>query len=232
MEDIMELCDVVRDTGFAIHRYHKHGHLEKVYENALAHRLRKLGLDVKQQHPLKVYDEDGTLIGDYNAELFVDGRLIMELKAAKALADEHVAQVLGYLRASRIEHGLLINFGAPKFEIKKHALSQPGQGGGPGEVASALLSAFVMPTLQIAQFREDFLCKCTRQTESWPHRIMQKETQGRRTSMILSGHDSVLSGCGFAALCFLRLFAADSPGVPQCVPPPGPNITGCNASWN
>ena len=53
MEDIMKLCDVVRETGFAIHRYHKHGHLEKVYENALAHRLRKLGLDVKQQYPLK-----------------------------------------------------------------------------------------------------------------------------------------------------------------------------------
>ena len=55
MEDIMKLCDVVRETGFAIHRYHKHGHLEKVYENALAHRLRKLGLDVKQQYPLKVW---------------------------------------------------------------------------------------------------------------------------------------------------------------------------------
>jgi len=61
--------------------------LEKVYENALAHRLRRLGMDVKQQHPLKVYDEDGTLIGDYNADLFVDNRLIIELKAAKALAD-------------------------------------------------------------------------------------------------------------------------------------------------
>ena len=54
MKDIMELCDVVRETGFAIHRYHRHGHLEKVYENALAHRLRKLGLDVKLEHPLKV----------------------------------------------------------------------------------------------------------------------------------------------------------------------------------
>ena len=62
MEDIIKLCDVVRETGIAIHRCHKHGHLEKVYENALAHRLRKLGLDVKQQCPLKVYDEDGTLI--------------------------------------------------------------------------------------------------------------------------------------------------------------------------
>jgi hypothetical protein len=65
MEDIMKLCDVIRETGFAIHRYHKHGHLENVYENALAHRLRKLRLDVKQQYPLRVYDEDGTIIGDY-----------------------------------------------------------------------------------------------------------------------------------------------------------------------
>ncbi|MDD5262837.1 MAG: GxxExxY protein [Methylacidiphilales bacterium] len=124
MKDIMELCDVVRATAFAIHCYHKHGHLEKVYENALAHRLQKLGLDVKQQHQLKVYDEDGALIGEYIADVFVDNRLIIELKAAKALVDEHVAQMLGYLRASRIEHGLLLNFGAPRFEIKKYALSQ------------------------------------------------------------------------------------------------------------
>ncbi len=58
----MKVRDVVRETGFAIHRYHKHGHMEKVYENALVHRLRKLGLDVRQQYPLKVIDEDGTLI--------------------------------------------------------------------------------------------------------------------------------------------------------------------------
>jgi len=149
MRQIMELCDVVRETAFAIHRYHKHGHLEKVYENALAHRLRKLGLDVKQQHPLQVYDEDGTLIGDYNADLFVDNRLIIELKAAKALADEHVAQILGYLRASRIEHGLLINFGAPKFEIKKYALTQPGKDARTDGFASALLSILAL----LAPFR-------------------------------------------------------------------------------
>jgi GxxExxY protein len=104
MKDIMELSDEVRQTAFAIHCYHKNGHLEKVYENALAHRLRKSGLDVKQQHPLNVYDEDGTLIGEYYADMLVDNRLIVELKAAKTLADEHTAQVLGYLRASRIEH--------------------------------------------------------------------------------------------------------------------------------
>jgi GxxExxY protein len=114
----MQLCDIVRETAFAIHCYHKNGHLEKVYENTLAHRLRKLGLDVKTQHPLIVTDEDGTVVGEYFADLFVDNRLIVEIKAAKALADEHTAQVLGYLRASRIEHGLLLNFGAPKFEIK------------------------------------------------------------------------------------------------------------------
>lgn len=59
------------------------------------------------------------------ADLFVDERLIVEVKACKALADEHTAQVLGYLRASRIEHGLLINFGAPRYQIRKFILSEP-----------------------------------------------------------------------------------------------------------
>lgn len=124
MKTINELCDIVRQTAYDIHVYHANGHLEKVYENALAHRLRKFGLDVKQQHPLKVYDEDGTEIGDYLADLLIDNRLIAELKAAKTIADEHVAQMLGYLKASRIEHGLLINFGSYRFQIKKFILSQ------------------------------------------------------------------------------------------------------------
>jgi GxxExxY protein len=124
MDEIMQLCDTVRETAFSIHRYHRHGHLEKIYENALAHRLFKLGLEVRQQHPIQVFDEDGTVLGDYNADLFVENRLVIELKAVRALADEHVAQLLGYLRSSRVEHGLLINFGAPKFEIRKYALAQ------------------------------------------------------------------------------------------------------------
>jgi GxxExxY protein len=142
MKDIMELCDAVRETAFAVHCYHKNGHLEKVYENALAHRLRKAGCDVKQQHPLKVYDEDGTLIGDYFADLLIDDRLIVELKAAKTLADEHVAQVLGYLRASRIEHGLLMNFGASKFQIRKYALSHVDSKAGLAGLGKLLLSLF------------------------------------------------------------------------------------------
>ena len=123
MQDIMKLCDIIRETGYAAHRYLRNGHVEKVYENSLANRLRKQGLRVVQQHPLSVFDEDGTLLGDFYADLFVDDRLIVELKAARHVADEHVAQLLGYLRASRIEHGLLINFGAPKFQIKKYIIN-------------------------------------------------------------------------------------------------------------
>jgi len=126
MKTINELCDTIRETAYAIHVFHGHGHLEKVYENALAHRLRKLGYDVKQQHPIPVFDEDGTAIGDYFADLLLDGRIIVELKAAKNLAAEHTAQLLGYLKSSRIEHGVLINFGSFKFQIKKYVLSAPG----------------------------------------------------------------------------------------------------------
>lgn len=121
--NVFELCDLVRETAFPIHKYHRHGHLEKVYENALAHRLRKAGLQVVQQAPLVVYDEDGTVIGDYKADLLIEKSIIVELKACNSICDDHVAQLLGYLRSSRVEHSLLINFGAPKFYIKKYILS-------------------------------------------------------------------------------------------------------------
>ena len=122
-QDIKQLCDIVRETSFDIHCYHRSGHLEKIYENALVHRLEKKGIEVKRQYPLSVYDEDGTLLGDFYADLFVDDRLIVEVKASKAIANEHISQLLGYLRASKIEDGLLINFGAPKLQIKKYILN-------------------------------------------------------------------------------------------------------------
>ena len=93
--------------------------MEKVYENGLTHRLRKTGLKVEQQYPLQVVDEDGTILGDYIADLFVENCLIVELKACKAIIGDHTAQLLGYLRASRIEHGLLINFEASKTRGQK-----------------------------------------------------------------------------------------------------------------
>ncbi len=121
-EEVKVLCDLVRQTSYEIHAYHGHGHLEKVYENALAHRLTKMGLTVKQQEPITVYDEDGTVIGEYYADLLVDGWLILELKAVKMLANEHIAQIMGYLKSARLKHGLLINFGSYRFEIKKYAM--------------------------------------------------------------------------------------------------------------
>ena len=123
MSNIMKLCDEIRETAYAVHVYHGHGHLEKVYENALTHRLRKQSFKVYQQYPLNVFDEDGTIIGEYFADLLVEDQLIVELKAAQTLANEHYAQILGYLKSSRIEHGLLINFGSYQFEIKKFVLS-------------------------------------------------------------------------------------------------------------
>ena len=123
MKTIHELCDLVRETSFAIHQFHRHGHLEKIYENALAHRLGKAGLQVQQQPPIQVFDEDGTILGDFYADLIVEGQLVVELKAVKGIADEHVAQLLGYLRSSRMEHGLLINFGAPVLYVKKFVMS-------------------------------------------------------------------------------------------------------------
>ncbi len=149
MQTINQLCDTVRQTAYNVHLYHGHGHLEKVYENALAHRLRKLGLKVQQQHPLNVYDEDGTLLGEYFADLVVDDRLIVELKAVREIADEHVAQVLGYLKSSRIEHGLLINFGSHKFQIKKYILNDQR----PSKALKNLASIFAFTLSSLLYFR-------------------------------------------------------------------------------
>lgn len=78
---LLALCDAVRETAFSLHTYLRHGHLEKVYEAGMVHRLRRLGLEVERQRILRVFDEDGTGLGEYHADLLVDNRLIVELKA-------------------------------------------------------------------------------------------------------------------------------------------------------
>jgi len=119
-----QLADTIRQTAFEAHTFLRHGHNERVYENSLRNRLRKKGLTVEQQVPLAVLDEDGSLLGDFTADLVVNGEFIIELKAVRALVDEHIAQILGYLRASRHEHGMLINFGAPKIQFQKYILRE------------------------------------------------------------------------------------------------------------
>ena len=121
-DPVFQLCDVVRETGYALHGYLRHGHQEKVYENGMVHRLRKRGLAVEQQTALEVHDEDGTLLGTFFADLLIERMLVVELKACRNLSSEHTAQLLGYLRAARMRHGLLLNFGT-RFQIRKYVLT-------------------------------------------------------------------------------------------------------------
>ena len=97
------------------------GFLEKVYENALAHELRKAGLRVEQQKPLRVM-YDGVVVGEYAADLVVDDSIIVELKAAKAIDEIHEAQMLNYLKATGVKVGLILNFGTPRLGIKRMIL--------------------------------------------------------------------------------------------------------------
>ena len=110
---------MVREMAFLTHKYFKNGFLEKVYENSLRNRLRKLGLKVDQQVPIPVVDEDGSTVRDYIADLLVEDMILIELKAVQRIKDEHIAQVLAYLRATKMCHGLLINFGSQKLQIRK-----------------------------------------------------------------------------------------------------------------
>ncbi len=93
-----------------------HGFLEKVYENALVIELKKFDLSVTQQHSVKVF-YDGIEVGDYFADIVVNGLVIVELKSAEALKKEHFAQLTNYLKATDMEVGLLLNFGRnPEFK--------------------------------------------------------------------------------------------------------------------
>ena len=94
-----------------------YGFLEKVYENAMRIEIGKSGLSVEQQKNIKVF-YDFEQVGDYYADLLVENLVIVELKAAETICDEHETQLLNYLKATDIEVGLLINFGK-KAEIKR-----------------------------------------------------------------------------------------------------------------
>jgi GxxExxY protein len=99
------------------------GFLEKVYENALAIELRKNGLEVEQQHPIKVF-YNKELVGDFAADLLVASSVVVELKSARALDDVHSAQCLNYLKATGLTVCLLVNFGKPRVDIKRLILDR------------------------------------------------------------------------------------------------------------
>jgi GxxExxY protein len=115
--EISGLTERIIGCSFKVHNLLGFGFLEKVYENALAVELREgVGLSVQQQHPTPVYYR-GRLVGEYYADLYIENKIIVEIKAVVKLLREHEAQLVNYLQATNIDHGLLINFG-PSVEIK------------------------------------------------------------------------------------------------------------------
>ena len=99
-----------------------YGFLEKVYENAMMIELKKMGLDSEKQRPIKVY-YDEILVGDYYADILVEDKVILELKAIENICPEHEVQLVNYLKATEIEVGLLLNFG-PKPQQKRRVLTK------------------------------------------------------------------------------------------------------------
>lgn len=116
--DINQLTEKIIGCAYAVSNELGNGFLEKVYENALAHEIRKAGLDVKQQYPIQVI-YDGVIVGDYFADLLVEGCVVLEIKTVREVNDVHMAQCLNYLKATGLEICLLINFFKPRIQIKR-----------------------------------------------------------------------------------------------------------------
>ncbi len=117
-EELNSISEAIIGGAYAVGNGLGTGFLEKVYENATAHELRKRGLGVEQQRPIQVF-YDGVLVGDYYADLLVESSVIVELKVAKAFDDNHLAQCLNYLKATGLRLCLLINFGGNRVEVKR-----------------------------------------------------------------------------------------------------------------
>lgn len=108
---ILEACfEVINELGS--------GFLESVYEKALFIALKQKGLNAKSQERLSVRFR-GEIVGEFYADILVEDKVIIELKAVRTLAPEHQAQVINYLKATGIEVGLLVNFGNPKLEYRR-----------------------------------------------------------------------------------------------------------------
>ena len=113
-----QITELVMGCAFDVINELGAGFLESVYEKALLLALEDRGLSAIAQHPVKVMFR-GECVGDFFADIFIEEKVIVELKCVKSIAPEHQAQIINYLNASGIEVGLLINFGNPKLEYKR-----------------------------------------------------------------------------------------------------------------
>jgi GxxExxY protein len=115
--DQNEITRTIIGCAYTIQNSLGNGFLEKVYENALVHELKKAGMPVDQQKEVRVV-YDGIKVGEYFADIIVGNSVIVELKAVRALDEVHMAQCLNYLKATGLKICLLINFGRPRLQIK------------------------------------------------------------------------------------------------------------------
>jgi len=116
--ELDQITEKVIGSAYAVRRALGSGFLEKVYENALAYELREQGLKAEQQHPIPVRYR-GSLVGDFAADILVEGAVLVELKAVRALDDVHTAQCINYLKGTGLEVCLLLNFGTPRVQVKR-----------------------------------------------------------------------------------------------------------------
>lgn len=113
-----DITELIIKAFYKVYNTLGYGFLEKVYENSMLIELVAMGLSVYKQEPIKVYYEDKQ-VGEYYADIIVEGCVIVELKAAEGLCEEHEFQLINYLKATEIEVGLLLNFGKkPEFKRK------------------------------------------------------------------------------------------------------------------
>jgi GxxExxY protein len=122
--DVNDVTYAIRGAVFEVNRVLGPGFLEKVYENALLIELQRRGLRVETQVPIKISYKDNP-VGEYVADMLVEGKVIVELKSIEKLEKLHEAQLLNYLRATGIRVGLLVNMKYPKAEIKRMVFDLP-----------------------------------------------------------------------------------------------------------
>ena len=116
--DVNEVSERIIGCAFRVSNELGCGFLEKVYENALVHLLSKNGSKVAQQVKLNVWFDD-VVVGDYTADIIVDNKVLVEVKASEGLDEVHTAQCLNYLKTTKLPLCLLINFGKPNVQLKR-----------------------------------------------------------------------------------------------------------------
>ena len=113
-----DLSYKIMDAAFTVHNTLGSGFLEKVYENALMIELQNRKIGCQQQHPIKVYYNE-QVVGDYVADILVENKIILEIKAVQMLTEIQDAQLMNYLKATKLKLGILLNFASTKLESKR-----------------------------------------------------------------------------------------------------------------